>query len=118
MLHDTCMTMSEELQRVDVILTRIISPTEFWITIPTDDRNNEPCPYNTTDFSKQKTYRKYLKWIKGTDTNLWMTSNGVELYSYFNYMIVFDPSFRSRRKEMSFGIPYSNRFHVLDIDSH
>lgn len=58
------MTMSQKTQKFNVILTRIVSPTEFWITVPTDD-SDELCPYNNTDFSKQKTYREYLQWIKG-----------------------------------------------------
>lgn len=57
--------MSQKTQKVNVILTRIISPTEFWITIPTDEHSNEVCPYNNADFNKQKTYREYLQWIKG-----------------------------------------------------
>lgn len=66
--------MVQRSKRVNVILTRIISPTEFWITIPTDDRN-EQCPYNNTDFDQQKTYREYLQWIKGKQVALLAASN-------------------------------------------
>lgn len=60
--------MSEQIRRVTVILTRIVSPTEFWFTKPTtDDHSDEPCPYSNTDFNKQKTYRQYLQWIKGME---------------------------------------------------
>lgn len=58
------MTMSVKTQKINVILTRIFSPTEFWIKIPTVDHSDESL-CGSIDYDKQKTYRDYLHWIKG-----------------------------------------------------
>lgn len=60
---------SSEPERINVILTRIVSSTEFWIKIQTDDDCHESYPYSDTNFDEQKTYSDYLRWIKGTECN-------------------------------------------------
>lgn len=58
-------TMSRKTQRVIVQLTRIDSPTEFWIKIPTNDHSLVPSTCSNADLNKQKTHYDYLRWIKG-----------------------------------------------------
>lgn len=57
--------MSKKTQRINIILTRTVSPTEFWVKTPTDDHSHEPSSYSNTNFNKQKTYHDYLRWKKG-----------------------------------------------------
>lgn len=57
---------SIESEKINVILTRIVSPTEFWIKIQSNDDSHESCPHSDADIDKQRTHRDYLQRIKGT----------------------------------------------------
>lgn len=60
--------MSNKLPKIDVILARISSPTEFWIKIA-DHCDNGAFSSNNNNNGKQQTYRDYLRWIKGMSSN-------------------------------------------------
>lgn len=106
-------------ERINVTLTRIVSPTEFWIKIKTGDGRHES--YSDIDFDQQKTHRDYLRWIKGTEcifkeeTNK-QTKNIDDIYVIGIYFIHL--YYRPSRMEMSFGISCSDRLYLLVIDSN
>lgn len=58
--------MSIETQKINVILTRICSPTEFWFKIPAVNHREISSPmHSSIDYGKQNTHGEYLRWIKG-----------------------------------------------------
>lgn len=75
-------TMSEKTERINVIVTRVISPVEFWIKIPTGDYKNESSPLSNTNIENQKTYSDYLRWIKGIISRFGLNSTKKELIGF------------------------------------
>lgn len=59
------MTMSGKIPKINVNLTRIFSPNEFWIKLPIGDSSDDPFSYNSNNHGqRQQTNREYLHWNK------------------------------------------------------
>lgn len=53
-------------ERINVNITRIISPTKFWLRLKTDNYNSEQNPHVYSCADEQNAYEhKNLAWIKG-----------------------------------------------------
>lgn len=55
-------------ERINVNITRIVSPTEFWLRLQTDKCNNEPYPFVAGTADEQEAHGDNLRWIKGIET--------------------------------------------------
>ena len=90
-------------ERINVNITRIISPTKFWLKIQTDDYNNEfnRHVYSRADEQNTNEYGN-LSWIKGIFQLITFLSHFFSQYIELSI-------FRTSSMEMSFGIFYSRR---------